>query len=1114
MKPPQPLIASFCISILLSLHFPAPYAENVKIEVCPTPSAGVENPNLESAECSADVLEGASALATLQSFSAFAAASPVISSPISGVTIQEINPDQSTLDPTDPDGASAGRVNGLASVAGDNQTLYAASEWGGLYKSTDGGLKWSFLNGHRPVVTWDVEVDSSNTARVYATSFYDGRIAPLSGINVSTDSGATWSRPSFLSWGAVNCATNRQNEPSAFGIGIRPDATNNVFIGTNCGVAISTDSGATWNFVNPDPTPGDVPTNVWDVVVQAGGVSGIVDICGDDGHYRSTDGGTTWTGGAAALPGGRCSITASPDESYVLFVVAADNNIYESNDAGATWTNLGRRNAQGRIPFVQTNQRSNSGGNNIFDLWYGDVRLFRGSCTTPAAPAQGGANRCGLPATWAGPFTRTAGAHDDAGDIVFDTEAANDACPRVFSSDGGVYYNTDSSAATCQTPQWEQPTITPHVQWLFAMDGADQAGDNAEDLYYGTQDIGSFATTDAGAASPTWANQQCCDVFDVAADSNRVVYSVCCFGGGGRANRLFLRNPGMTGGGEINTYPSNATLPGFTPIDIVATFGDKKYVVVDRTPGVYITNNITANPIVWTQLGANLANACGVEVGVDGGTGIPTFYVQAGTCNERTMGNTGDQLWKFVGTGAGSWTQIDTNLPNSLGVGIFAVNSDDPNRLYASNIRSVANGGPQMMFSTDGGMTWSADAGLDTRMTGGGVFNYRTERGPGNFTPRFVGYPQPTLVAFDPDDPDILVAGGRDSGLFLSRDGGVSWNLVTDPFTSDTSGIPHLPRPWFAYFDDEPEGFVGIYIGTQGRGVWRLTLELPRISVVKKVDAEPDGVFDDDPSGWTFDVDDDGNPVQVTNGTGTLEFIVPPGARTYEVKEVDQPVGDTGLWLSTASCVDDDDGNPVGTGVMDQLFGPTLEDVTVSGVSLLLGQSVTCTFENQKMAGFMTGGGNIRTSKGRRGKFITFGGNAGIAFDGSLHGQWQTRFHNVGNDNLDNTGFHSTSIDAVVFGNDASTEPPDPPTAVFNLIHISATGRLDGLICTLSVDATDHGEPAGGRNAGVDSDSIRLVLDCPGTDHDYDSGADFSQEEPVDLHNLDGGDLQIHPPKE
>ena len=50
---------------------------------------------------------------------------------------------------------------------------------------------------------------------------------------------------------------------------------------------ISTDAGQTWDFV--DPTPGDGGgLDVYDVIVHNGG---IIDVCGQDGHQRSTDGG-------------------------------------------------------------------------------------------------------------------------------------------------------------------------------------------------------------------------------------------------------------------------------------------------------------------------------------------------------------------------------------------------------------------------------------------------------------------------------------------------------------------------------------------------------------------------------------------------------------------------------------------------------------------------------------------------------------------------------------------------------------------------------------------------------------------------------------------------------
>src|SRR4051812_12173689 len=148
----------------------------------------------------------------------------------------DVNPNLSPHDNADPDGATGGRVNGLGR-SGNGADLYAASEKGGLYKSTDGGLTWSYLPGHLPSVTWDVEVDPSNAKRVYATSWYDGRVNSLAGINVSTDAGVTWTHPTSATPPAGFCDTpDRRDNPSAFGIAIDPGTTGHVFIGTNCGL--------------------------------------------------------------------------------------------------------------------------------------------------------------------------------------------------------------------------------------------------------------------------------------------------------------------------------------------------------------------------------------------------------------------------------------------------------------------------------------------------------------------------------------------------------------------------------------------------------------------------------------------------------------------------------------------------------------------------------------------------------------------------------------------------------------------------------------------------------------------------------------------------------------
>ena len=81
-----------------------------------------------------------------------------------------------------------------------------------------------------------------------------------------------------------------------------------------------------------------------------------------------------------------------------------------------------------------------------------------------------------------------------------------------------------------------------------------------------------------------------------------------------------------------------------------------------------------------------------------------------------------------------------------------------------------------MVFSTDGGASWQIDNQLTGLMNGNGNFLMQTQRGPtsfvGGFNTGFVGYEQASLVAFSPEDPDILVAGARDAGIFVSTNGG------------------------------------------------------------------------------------------------------------------------------------------------------------------------------------------------------------------------------------------------------------------------------------------------------------------------------------------------------
>lgn len=709
-----------------------------------------------------------------------------------------ISPTSSSLDPSDADGASGGRVNGLAAVAGNNTIYYAASEWGGLFKSVDSGSTWAHLPTHVPTATWDVEVDPSNANRVYATSFYDGRVVSRAGINVSLDAGATWNKPATAVPPVGFCQhASRRDEPSAFGIAVNPANSANVFVGTNCGLARTTDSGATWDYVNP--TGAGNARNVWDVVVHHGGT---IDICGDDGHYRSTDGGNNWTTAASSpLPGGRCSIAASPDEAHVLFAVVG-TTIYESDDGGQTWpVTYANPSAQGRIPFLETNQRTG----NTYDLWFGDVRLWRATCTTPAVPAAGGAARCNAANAWAGPFTRSAGAHDDSGAIVFDTQMADNRCPRIFSSDGGVFRNTTTVSPACHTPTWDQPTVTPTALWNFAMSGVSAAGAASEYIYHGNQDNGSFGTTNAGASPPTWTNERCCDGFAATGETTRALTTICCYSPA-PATRLFRSGAGLSAPSTEVTAPPGG-LKSFQQLPSIVNFGVDSYIVLTNG-GVYATTNVGATPPTWTQVGvASPTDACGVQIARSGAD--LHVFVKRGGCNGETAGS----IWRHAGTGAaGNWVQV----ANSANVGVYAVDPNQPDRIIASHLDPA---GPDMRITTDGGATWTAIAPLNTLMTASGVFNYRNTRGPTAFT-GFNGYPQPTLVAIDPSEGQTVVAGAADAGLFLSRNGGTTWRRLTNPI-NPTAKNPHIPRPRYVHFDHDQPGLT-LYVGTQGRGVWRV----------------------------------------------------------------------------------------------------------------------------------------------------------------------------------------------------------------------------------------------------------------------------------------------------
>ena len=749
----------------------------------------------------------------------------------------DINPSRSNLDDDDPNGASGGRVHHVG-AASDFSRVYAATEWGGLYQSFDQGNTWVRVQTFSPSATWDVKVDPGNSQRVYVTSFFDGKVSPQSGISISDDAGGTWRTVNVAGTNTLNCAIPQAlTEPSGWQIAINRRA---VFAGTNCGLARSLDGGGSWGFV--DPSPGDPAEQVFAVIAHG---DQIVDVISGNGHFRSTDNGGGWSpvpagpGPVAANSGPGSTVAVSPAESYVL--LAADiNNIFESQDQGQTWpTSLtlplrdGQSNKQGRIPFVKTNQLSTS---NQFDVWFGDVNLFKTTAITPSTAAPGGAQRTPQNA-WTNVQDE---GHWDVGDVLFDPRFLSGACPSLFTNDGGVYRNTRRTNPNCQRPSWEQPRITPHATWLWGFDGG-RLGPGLHALNYGLQDDGGFAATlvleGHNPPTPNWNNYFCCDVSDNSS-AGRILDIEGSFNQG-RAFRWYTRSLGGGGDDEISNYPSGQNVIAFTHGPQSVPIGGAGYVVnildgagpaAGATGDVYFTGDITSGSIAWTSLNSPTAATTGTgSLKVANLGGRPNAYYHTGSGNPETRGLIFRST--LVGTTAApgtNWAQL--NLPAGIGsVTAWDVDPTNGNRVIVSGITTGLNTFQVHMTQNFGG-SWTRLAALENLMLAPGgtpTFLARANQGPTPFT-GFGTYWQPSLFKFNPLDPTTIVAGAMDAGVFLSLDDGASWQAISNS-VAPTSSSPHIPRPLYAYFS--PGRFASstsafdVWVGTRGAGVHKVVLE-------------------------------------------------------------------------------------------------------------------------------------------------------------------------------------------------------------------------------------------------------------------------------------------------
>jgi photosystem II stability/assembly factor-like uncharacterized protein len=664
---------------------------------------------------------------------------------------------------------ASGRVIAVAVYPRDSNRAIAASFSGGLFRTADGGLTWHHLNGFVPNRPWDVSYDPLKPRVIIATVQVDTHIRSGVGIWRSSDGGRSWKHT------GINRVCGRvPGRDISFG------PRQNVFVATDCGVAVSTNGGRTWSF------PTGVPQS-WSVVSQPGPgypanpSSVIVDACGNGGIYRSADRGTSWTQ-RPAPPFGlfTCSLARSPFEPDVLFA-ASGAQAWESDNAGNTWTKVADIGFNpGRRPFVRTS-RTPGAPSGAFTLFFNPgADLKRMSC------ASGGP---GLRCT--GTPTPAFAGHHDPGDIAFRTTGPNVGCPWLETNDGGVYRSVNCGVT------WSPAFVGFGALQIYDLAGTVHRGSHT-DLYLGTMDNELWASANSGV---TWPNHVSSEGFFLEAphatptDGQTVVGQRCAFPPPSPPCPTFFAN-GSNGGSHFeagNSVPFWVDPPSGR--GVAYALAPEKFVEVAGN-AVYV--GISGSWPVSVPLPSGLSLS--TEGFVGGGTAYFTSSLPGGAASLVQVSGLLGPIPAVTATDVGPenldfWTPDDAPWiqPHVLGI-----DPSDPMHLIAADRATQT-----MKVSIDGGASWRTDGKLTKLVTDDGKLSFDNP---------FVNS-QAHVIAFDPVYSRSILVGTEASGILASRNGGATWFRV-----------PHSRRiPAISdFFFDESAGLA--FVSTYGRGLWKLDL--------------------------------------------------------------------------------------------------------------------------------------------------------------------------------------------------------------------------------------------------------------------------------------------------
>jgi hypothetical protein len=779
------------------------------------------------------------------------------------------------------DATNGGRVQSIAVDPWDRNHAVIAMQFGGLWRTFNAGETWFRVYSLPTVYVTDLEFGADGKT-IVATVFRDNQVVTGGGIYVSHNGGDSWSRPPsgivptclrtgpVVGEGPVARSTEAARpcdmvrtpiRTSAYSVSRAPDVPGLWYVGTDFGVAVSADDGATWSHHRLDvsiPLPLDPSDRQQDAAQSVLAFpGGTVLALTRAGLYRSDDRGVHWRlviaddfrqfapmGGNVGISGNK--MDRSPYERWA-FIFKSYKYVpnHPRKGSGELWfyeldtgtkTLLPFPQGRSRGPFVRVSKDKVQGGRHI-SVWVGAG--WDGYYVTREDAASIRAIRSD--AEWDDwvSFIAPAGIHADMGDIGLDGEMQ-----RAFvGTDGGIY-KPDPASNSLRLISAAAPG-----SGMNSLQVTDVAGTNIKDangristtLYFATQDNYIWSSADGGNTWPRNYSKggegNSLEIRGDAAAGEPLTSAYFNVNEGKRFADALLQNsrpvPDLDQNGQSLAGPMTALTAAFYLEGAGSTarwFRVRVPPNADPPTEILISQNNGENwrkrfnvPFSWKGAIARTNLGAGLVVSAIARSSGPA---DTGVIREGLMAWIPVESGPYVDTGEGRVKAIGLVLLSDLYANrVDAIDASkvvrlpgngslgerftefDHHAIFGANpfdwrfliAPDIVNN--VVKVSHDGGQSWATDSALTAQVLKGGQLKM------------WGGKPdlmEVTEIAFDPYQKGRILVGTRDAGIICSANGGKTWRTIFDsPKINYITG-----------FHFRPDGAV--YISSYGHGLWYL----------------------------------------------------------------------------------------------------------------------------------------------------------------------------------------------------------------------------------------------------------------------------------------------------